>query len=198
MLAGGNAEGCSFRWRVRQLRRTLNGSEDRQKLLAEWAERWRDRLLMAAIARVGDRDRAEDTVQEALVRALAVAISDPVALDEVKNPYAWLAGIVRNVTRDASRKQGRRERILRDKEAEVRAELHPCPDPAWDVAWLCEIVAVAADRYLGSKQRRIVVAMLDGKSDARIAREEGVARSTVRWHRREAARALRGHLVGRG
>ena len=163
-------------------------------VVAEWARRWRDRLVMAALIWTGDRDQAEDMVQEALARAIVTAQSDPKVLDEIRRPYAWLAGITRNVTRDARRQQARRERILRENGLEVREQLHRLPDPDWDVDWLCECVQDIAERTLTGRQLRMARRMMAGRTDVQIAREEGVARSTVRWHRRKAVRAVREHV----
>lgn len=167
-------------------------------LVAEWVERWRPSLVEVALGWVGDRDQAEDLVQETLARVIAIAHSDPRVLDEIRRPYAWLVAITRNVTLDALGKQARRERILRENQTEVREQLHPLPDTGWDVDRLCERVTDAAERNLSEKQLRIIRAMLGGKTDAQISREEGVARSTVRWHRREAARSLREAIAGGG
>lgn len=137
-------------------RRPLGNGGDVSELVAEWAKRWRNPLVMLALVQVGDRDQAEDLVQQTLARVIAVAHSDPRVLDDVRRPYAWLAAITRNVTRNALRKQARREQILRDKQTEVREQLHPVPDPGCDVNWLCERVTDAAERILSEKQLRIV------------------------------------------
>lgn len=165
-------------------------------LVAEWAERWRARLVMATLTRVGERELAEEIVQDTFARVLGIVDSDPEALDKVRNPFAWLAGITRNVTRDAQGKVARRRRILRENVPEVRERLHPLPDPNWDVDWLCEHIRDYAERILPEKRLRIVKSTLEGKSDAQIARKEEVARSTVRWHRWEAVKTLRESLVG--
>lgn len=179
-------------------RRPLGNDGDTSQLVAEWAKRWRNPLVMLALVRVGDRDQAEDLVQETLARVIAIAHSDPRVLDEVRRPYAWLAAITRNVTLDALGKQARRDRILRDNQTVVRERLHPSPDIGWDVDWLRERVTDVAERILSEKQLRIFRMMLEGKTDSQIAREEDVARSTVRWHRREMARSLREAVAGGG
>ena len=178
-------------------RRTLANGVGATAAVAEWARRWRDRLVMASLVWTRDRDQAEDMVQEALARAIAIAHSDPKVLEEIRRPRAWLAGITRNVTLDALRKQARRERLLRENGLEVREQLHPLPDPDWDVDWLCERVQDVAERTLAGQQLRMARKMMAGRTDAQIAREEGVARSTVRWHRREAARSISGYTVGK-
>ncbi len=178
-------------------RRTLGNGGGASAVVAEWARCWRDPLVLSAMVWTRDRDEAEDMVHEALARAIAIARSDPEALDEVKSPYGWLVGITRNVTRDALRKQARRERLLCENESEVRNQLHPLPDPDWDVNRLCECVVDAAGRILTNKQLRILWGTLRGENDAQIAHREGVARSTVRWHRREAVRAVRESIARR-
>ncbi|MYG81649.1 MAG: hypothetical protein F4187_07760 [Gemmatimonadetes bacterium] len=85
---------------------------------------------------------------------------------------------------------------MRDNSTEVREGLCPTADSGWDVDWLCERVRDIAERKLTGRQLRMARKMMAGRTDAQIAREESVARSTVRWHRREAARAIRECIFG--
>ena len=164
--------------------------------IAEWARRYRHRLIRVARKYVGDEDDAEDVVQEVLARELSRSLAEPETLDGVRNPHAWLAWLTRNAARDAWRKQARRARILRKNDTEVREQLSPAPDRGWNVDWLCERVQDIAERTLTGKQLRMVRKMMAGRTDAQIARDQGVARSTVRWHRREADRSIREYIVG--
>ena len=166
------------------------------ELVAEWTKRYRDALVLVAMDRVVDRDRAEDIVQEVLGKVLTSSLANPRKLEEVRNPYGWLSGIMRNALRSYWRTEGRRARILRENELEIRKTLaSDAAQPAWDVDWLSQRTLEAADGLLSPKQLVIVRGMLAGKDDAEIAREEGIARPTVRWHRREAIRASRARMA---
>ncbi|MYA12471.1 MAG: RNA polymerase sigma factor [Gemmatimonadetes bacterium] len=176
--------------------RPLDRGPDATARIAEWARSYRHRLALVALQLVGNEDDAEDVVQDVLARELSHALADPQTLDGVSNPYGRLAWLTRNAARDAWRKQARRARILRDNDTEVREQLRPAPDLGWDVDWLCQRVRDVAARTLTGKQLRMARKMMAGRTDAQIARDEGVARSTVRWHRREAARSIREYIAG--
>lgn len=165
-------------------------------LIAEWARHYRHRLIAVALRYLGNEDDAEDVVQEALARALSHSRADPQTWEGVRSPYARLAWLTLNAARDARRKQARRGRIIRDNETEVGEALCPIPDLEWDVDWLFERLQDIAERTLTGKQLRLARKMMAGRTDAQIAREEGVARSTVRWHRREAARSIGEYIFG--
>jgi DNA-binding CsgD family transcriptional regulator len=80
--------------------------------------------------------------------------------------------------------------------SEIRKRLFSEQDFGWDVDRLCELAAAAAESVLSGGQLRVVRGMLEGKTDAEIARAEGMARGSVRRLRSEAVRALRGVLGG--
>jgi uncharacterized protein len=75
---------------------------------AELAERYRPRLRLVATRMVGDRDEAEDVVQEALLHAY-------LGLTQLRDPArfgGWLGAIVLNVARMTLRRRGAYQRAL--------------------------------------------------------------------------------------
>ena len=160
----------------------------------EWIERWRGVMLRVAIGYVDDPHAAEDIVQQASVAALEMAGRKPNVEGWVRDPRRWLTGITRNVARSHCRTQVRREVIRQRNEVDIRGELYPHTDDGGDTAWLCQRTVDTAERVLTDKQRRVVRGMLDGKTDDEIARAEGMARGTVRWHRHKAIQVIREHI----
>ena len=166
--------------------------------VVEWAERYRDAMQRIALDLMNDTDDAKGVVQRALVAAVTKMRRKPQAVKRIRNPGAWLARITRNVAYDTLRKRARRQRIWRGNETEIRKRLFPEQDFGWDVDRLSEVVAVAAESVLSGGQLRVVRGMLEGKTDAEIARTERMARGSVRRLRSEAVRALRVVLGGGG
>lgn len=164
----------------------------------QWAERYRHVMLRVALGLMARPDDAEDVVQRALVAAVARARRRPQAVMAVRHPRAWLAAITRNVALDTLRKRARRKRIRHRNEAEIREQLVLEPDFGWDADRLSERVSAAAERVLSAKQLRVVRGMLEGRTDAQISRDEGMARGSVRRLRSEAIRVLRGHFAESG
>lgn len=164
--------------------------------VGEWAEQYRDAMHRIALDVMDDADDAEDVVQRAVVAAVARMRRKPQAVKRVRNPGAWLARITRNAALDTLRKRVRRQRIWGGNEAEIRERLFPEQDSGWNVDRLCALVAVAGESVLSGGQLRVVRGMLEGKTDAEIARTESMARGSVRRLRSEAVRALR-DVLGR-
>lgn len=166
--------------------------------VGEWVDRYRDTLVMVAMSRVRDGDEAEDVVQDATVTAVTLVQSHPEKLEEIDNPYGWLAAITLNMARNAWSTRCRREGIRRERQSEIREEVFPVPDSEWSVERLAEYTLETAEEILRPKQLAIISGMLHGKSDGELAREEQIARATVRWHRRRAVRAIREHIKRSG
>jgi RNA polymerase sigma-70 factor (ECF subfamily) len=81
----------------------LSEQKDRESLWTSWLEDHGDYLLRLALARVGDRDTAEDIVQDTLVAAVRNA-----ATHEGRSSIrAWLAGILRHKVLDHYRESAR-------------------------------------------------------------------------------------------
>lgn len=162
--------------------------------LVRWIEQWREVMLRVAIGYVDDPDTAEEIVQQASVAALEMARRKLNAEEWVRNPRGWLTGITRNVARSYCRTRVRREAIRRRNEVDIRAELYPHSENGPDYTLLRQRTVDIAERFLTDKQRRVVRAMLDGMADDEIARAEGMARRTVRWHRYKAIQGIREHI----
>lgn len=85
---------------------------DPERLVARWAVEYR--AAMEGIARrlTGDPHVAEDLAQEATIKALEVASSDPRRVLNLRRPCGWMCGIVRHVTLRWLEKETRRVRLL--------------------------------------------------------------------------------------
>ncbi len=147
------------------------------RVLAEapWLRRLAGRL---------DGDRADDLAQEALLAALA----GPAPRGRLR---AWLAAILRNLARDARRRDLRRTR-----REERAARRDSCGGPA-ELAARAETHArvMAAVRELPEPLRTTVLLhFLEGLSLAEIARREGGNDSTTRNRLRRALARLRERL----
>jgi RNA polymerase sigma-70 factor, ECF subfamily len=146
--------------------------------------------LLAYVERLtgGDRQQAEDVVQETLVRAWRHAER---LASETARP--WLFTVARKIAIDRAR--ARRSR-LGDAPAEV-IEAVPAPDEL-DSALLAWQIADAL-RSLSIDHRRVIVEVYyRGRSVAETAMELGVPRGTVQSRTFYALRALRVALEERG
>jgi RNA polymerase sigma-70 factor, ECF subfamily len=142
-------------------------------------------VLFAFVMRyVDDRERAEDVVQETLLRAWRT-------LDGIDprrgSPRSYLFTVARNVLTDMWRAEERRPRLVHDEEAMAAV---PSPD---DVEQAVEglLVAEALGR-LSPEHRGVVQALYyDGQSVAEAARQLGLPEGTVKSRAFYAVRALR-------
>lgn len=146
------------------------------------------RLFRIAAYMVGDRDEADDLVQETFIRAWG-------RLEELREPEAvlgWLAGITRNAARDRLRSLRRRGKAMaaeRDARADREPSAHRGPDEDLAAAQLGAAVrrAVAA---LSDKHRVVLLLReVDGMSYEQIAQLLDLPVGTVesRLHRARAA-----------
>jgi len=145
------------------------------------------RAFTIAFRIMGNREDAEDVVQDAFIRALRYIR----AFDE-QQPFApWLNRLVVNTALDA---RARREREAT--EPEVGEMASPCVSPhlALERQEVRDRFA-AALAALPARQRLILARFeLDGLSTAEIATELDIAPETVRWHLHQARHALRAPL----
>ena len=171
--------------------RRVSSAEPR---LERWVRRWRDVMVTEAMSRMGDRDAAEDIVQDAIKKVLAIARLNPEIVEKVRNPRSWLILITRNVAYDVWRTAARREKLRIENEARVREALFPDPGQGHEADPRSGRILESGGRLLTGRQFAVVDLMLTGMNDAEIAGELKIAPGTVRRHRGEAIRTLREHL----
>lgn len=148
--------------------------------------------LLAYVRRLcdGDRGRAEDVVQETLLRAW----QHPEALAPERGPVrAWLFTVARNLALDARRARGSRPQEV----GPAPLVAIPVPDDverALD-AWL---VAEALGTLTEAHRAVVLETFYRGRSVAEAARVLGVPEGTVKSRTYYALRALRVALAERG
>ena len=127
-------------------------------------------LVRYLTRRLGDRDWAEELVQETFLRALRH--------EEVSNERAWLFAVATNLARDEARRQIRRRRHLQLLADEVRATEVDAPTPEIERAE----DAAAARRALDGLEERDRHALLlreEGLSYAEIAEALGLSVGSI-------------------
>ena len=157
-------------------------------------EQCRERMVEVAMRENHGRDGAEGIAQRALVVALNKALQDPDLIATIDHPCAWLIAITRNVARDIRGRELRQARIRRENAERIREVLFPQSDHDWDVDRLCKRVLDMAASALNGRRFEVVRCMVDGMPDAEIAEMLGISRVTVRVHRRNALRVIKGSL----
>jgi RNA polymerase sigma-70 factor, ECF subfamily len=149
-----------------------------------------DRLFRIAAHLTGDRDEADDVVQETFIRAWG-------RMGELREPAAvlgWLARIARNAARDRLRTRRRRGEDRRD---DPRHEPEAAPGGRPDEHLAAAQLAVAVRRAVGqlADKHRVVLLLreVDGMSYDQIAQLLELPVGTVesRLHRARAALARR-------
>lgn len=144
------------------------------------AELWR-----YAVRLTGDRARAQDVVQETLLKAWQ---HPEVTGDIARPPRAWLYTVARNMIVDEQRSARiRKESVIAD------------PDQNYDSAGPDEINSALDRMLLNDAMARLSAAhravirrsYYDGWTTAQIAAELGIAEGTVRSRLHYAVRALR-------
>lgn len=149
--------------------------------------------LLRALIRIthGDRGRAEDILQETLLRAWR----NPAAV--ARGPAAsrpWLFTVARRIAIDHFRMVAARPQEVSDEAPEDRT---PAYDPYDDVLAACDLEAVLAQ--LPAHHRAVLVELyLNGRSVADAARVLGVPVGTVKSRNHYAVRALRPILEAAG
>ena len=149
----------------------------------------RPRLIAKAMAVVGDRQHAEDAVQDAFLRAWSKCSSfNPAAGPPLA---AWLTTITRNVAIDHERARAVRPRLVREQAPGIeRIDDRPGPDGV-----VMRQVLVQALARVSPDHRAVVLrAVLADRSYADIAAELGVPVGTVKSRVFHALRGLRGAL----
>lgn len=138
----------------------------------------------------GDRGRAEDVVQETLLRAWR----QPDVLDERRGSIrAWLFTVAHNVAIDAYRVRRRRPAEIGD----AALTLLPVEDPIEQI--LDRSLIIDAMSVLSPQQRDVIIeTYYRGRSVAETAHALGIPPGTVKSRSFYALRALRVALEERG
>lgn len=149
-------------------------------------------LLAAQL--LGDRDEAEDIVQD----AFTVVHRNARTFDAERPFPAWFFAIIRRLAANRRSRDLRRQRLLR---LWGRRTIAASASPPADDALLARLDAVAARRAmedLSPMQRACfeLVAVRDLSTDE-VAAMHGISESTVRQHVFRARAALRGVLDGK-
>jgi RNA polymerase sigma-70 factor (ECF subfamily) len=148
----------------------------------------RPRLLAKALSVVGDRQHAEDAVQEAFLRAWSKCST----FDPAGPPVAaWLTTITRNVAIDQERARAVRPRLVREQPSGVEP-IDERPGPDGVVAR--EVLMQALARVSADHRTVVLRTVVADRSYADVAAELGVPVGTVKSRVFHALRGLRGAL----
>ena len=163
------------------VRATLRGDE---AAFARLARRYLKKAMAVALEYVGNREDAEDVVQDTFRRVL----SNLDRYDAARRFEPWFFTILRNTARNAAKR-----RRVRDHEA-LTAE-HPSegPDP-FESAHRRELrrrIDEAVERLPAAQRSCFRLCVVEGLSSAEAASALGLAESTVRVHVFKARRSLR-------
>ncbi len=166
--------------------RVQQGHTDSFELLVE---RYMRGAFAVAYRLLGQRQDAEDVVQEAMLAAL----TNIRTFDTSRRFGPWFYRIV--VTRGLNFRKSRARRQTESIDRDEFATRAPGPGVDMERAALRDAVTTALAR-LPERQRMVVqLYELDGFSGAEIAAMLGIPAGTVRWHLHEARRTLRGMLA---
>ena len=169
-------------------RDSRRASSDEELLRALYAEHAGPLLRYAVHLMSGDRQRAEDIVQETLLRAW----QHPEAIaDRAARP--WLFAVARNLAIDSYRARRARPHEV----GEAALEVMPAPDEA-ERALESWAVADALTALRPEHRRVLLETYYRGKSVAEAAMALGVPAGTVKSRTFYALRALRLALEERG
>lgn len=163
--------------------------DDQAELLRVLHDEHAPALWRYVVWLTGDREFAEDVVQEALLRAWR----RPRVLDQSEtSARAWLFTVARNLVVDHARSARSRNEIVTD--APPERAIADQTDALLD-AWLVSDALTAL-----SREHRIVIvhSYYLGQSTAEIARELDIPDGTVKSRLHYALRALRLALQERG
>jgi RNA polymerase sigma-70 factor (ECF subfamily) len=163
--------------------------DDQAELLRVLHDEHAPALWRYVVWLTGDRELAEDVVQEALLRAWR----RPRVLDQSEtSARAWLFTVARNLVVDHARSARSRNEIVTD--APPERAIADQTDALLD-AWLISDALTAL-----SREHRVVIvhSYYLGQSTAEIARELDIPDGTVKSRLHYALRALRLALQERG
>jgi RNA polymerase sigma-70 factor, ECF subfamily len=149
--------------------------------------------LLAYVSRLvgGDRQRAEDIVQETLLRAWR---HPEVLQDEARSPRAWLYTVARNLVIDSHRAQSSRPPEVFDEVAGGSGST----DGGMDAALTRFELLDALDSLSAAHRAALVLVFYEGHSMAEAAVRLGVPEGTVKSRCHYAMRSLRVLFEERG
>ena len=147
-------------------------------------------LFGFALRLTGDHDRAEDVVQETLLRAWRHAASACGA----PKPRQWLYVVARNLVIDLWRSDRKRPIIVGDEDV-VKAV--PAKDQ-FERALQCWDIAAALRRLAPHHREALTAVYLEDRTVADAARRLGIPPGTVKSRTHHALRALRAVLETEG
>lgn len=146
-------------------------------------------LFQFALNGLGDRDEAQDCVQEAFIRAWRSADRYSDSRGSVRT---WLFAITRNLVIDALRARARRPTPSDLEQLETAGE----PVPA-DLSVVDRMVVIEALAGLSFEHRQVVVAVqLDGMRYQELSDKTGIPVATLRTRMYYGLRSLRTTIGG--
>lgn len=168
----------------------------REDALAELYDRYGRLAYAVAFKVLGDAGRAEDVVQESLLKLWCNAARFDVKRGSLRN---WLITAVRNRSIDSLRGRAGHDRDERQLGGRFEATGYGS-DPSREVALALAREAIQeALATLPKEQRQAVeLAYFSGYSSREIAKMAGVPLSTVKGRMRLALEKLSSYLQGRG
>jgi len=166
------------------VRRVLDGDVEQYRFLVE---RYREQFGRYALSLVGDRDAAQDAMQEAFIRAFD-------ALASCRNPDrfgAWFFRILANQCRNA---------VVRRRDAVSLDAVDPAggesADAAVDRAELATALETALAQLTPEQREAFVMKHVDGRSYEEMAELLGVGTDALKMRVYRARDALRELLGG--
>ena len=177
--------------RVRELRPAPSARADEADLVA-LCDQHSPALLTYVTRLIGDRQMAEDIVQETLLRAW----THPDAVSgRTGSARGWLFTVARNLATDQSRARRARPQEMPDYLVDLSGL---ASDEELDLALQSMIVAEALTALTPEHRAVLVQTFYVGRSVAQAAAELGIPEGTVKSRAYYALRALRTALVERG
>ncbi len=163
-----------------------------ERLIRELYDRYAPALLGYVSGLVnGDRQRAEDVVQETLLRAWR---HPEVLTDGTRTPRAWLFTVARNIVIDSHRARGSRPaEVLDDNAGDSVSD-----DGGIDQALLRYELLDALEALSAAHRDVLVLVFYEGRSMGEVAALLGVPEGTVKSRCHYAMRSLKVQCQERG
>ncbi len=146
----------------------------------------REHLVRFVRSRVRDQDRAEDIVQDSLLKALKAMRADAAPLDD-ERMTAWVFRIVRNAIADSYRAEGRRAR------REAGTPVEPTTVTP-DLTAVCQCFEALLPTLKPEYAEVIRALELEEQSTETVARRLGVTRANLKVRRHRARQQLKQRL----